>query len=81
MKIPELIRSCRKQNNLSLSEFSRTIGIDKGSVSRWENEKRELKAESVVNLAQKLRIDQNILLKLWLEDVQTYAEKRKKGAK
>ena len=81
MKTPELIRSCRKQNNLSLSEFSRTIGIDKGSVSRWENEKRELKAESVVNLAQKLRIDQNILLKLWLEDVQTYAEKRKKGAK
>ena len=81
MKIPELIRSCRKQSNLSLSEFSRTIGIDKGSVSRWENEKREPKAESVVKLAKALKIDKNILLQIWFEDVPSYAEKRKKGAK
>lgn len=84
MKIPEILRAYRKEHSLSLSRFAKLYGFDKGEISRWENEKRQISMLSALKLAEALGIDQKTMIKIWIEDAREFEkrghDKRKKKA-
>lgn len=84
MKIPKMIREFRKNNGYSMRHFQQKFKFDRGEVSRWENEKRQISMLSALKLAEALGIDQKTMIKIWIEDAREFEkrghDKRKKKA-
>lgn len=75
MKIPKMLREFRKNNGYSVKHFQQKFGFDRGEVSRWENEKRQISMLSALKLAKAIGIDQQTMITAWLDDAREF-EKR-----
>ena len=57
----EYLRSLRKMENLTLTEFGARIGVDSANLSKIENGKRDFDSKKLIRLSRSFNIDIEIL--------------------
>lgn len=62
LKIGQKIRQLRKQNNLTVEELAKKIGVTKGFISRIENNSSQPSFNTLIKISNELRIPTSVLL-------------------
>jgi Fic family protein len=70
------IRQLRKDRGLDIKSLANLMGKSESLVSRYENERREMRREDVILLAELLNVDSKELLVRWMSDqiIRTYGD-------
>lgn len=63
-KFAKRLKELRKENNLSLSQLAKAIGVSGIAISRWENQLRIPNIESLIALAKYFGVTTDYLLGL-----------------
>ncbi|ARJ18316.1 MULTISPECIES: helix-turn-helix domain-containing protein [Staphylococcus] len=61
-EIGKLIKQLRKENNVSLTDFAKKIGVNKSTLSRYENGSRKIPMEDIAEIANILNVTPERLL-------------------
>ena len=64
-EIGKLIKQLRKENNINLTDFATKIGVNKSTLSRYENGSRKIPMEDIAEIANALNVTpESLLLKI-----------------
>ncbi|MCH8657702.1 helix-turn-helix domain-containing protein [Staphylococcus lugdunensis] len=61
-EIGKLIKQLRKKNNVNLTDFATKIGVNKSTLSRYENGSRKIPMEDIAEIANALNVTPESLL-------------------
>lgn len=61
-EIGKLIKQLRKENNVNLTDFAIKIGVNKSTLSRYENGSRKIPMEDIAEIANALKVTPEYLL-------------------
>ncbi|WP_114637613.1 helix-turn-helix domain-containing protein [Staphylococcus aureus] len=61
-EIGKLIKQLRKENNVNLTDFATKIGVNKSTLSRYENGSRKIPMEDIAEIANALKVTPEYLL-------------------
>lgn len=61
-EIGKLIKQLRKENNINLTDFATKIGVNKSTLSRYENGSRKIPMEDIAEIANALHVTPESLL-------------------
>lgn len=61
-EIGKLIKQLRKENDVNLTDFATKIGVNKSTLSRYENGSRKIPMEDIAEIANALNVTPESLL-------------------
>ncbi|HDJ6010853.1 TPA: helix-turn-helix transcriptional regulator [Staphylococcus aureus] len=76
-EIGKLIKQLRKEHNVNLTDFATKIGVNKSTLSRYENGSRKIPMEDIAEIANALKVTPEYLL---LKNRQTENEVQHRAA-
>ena len=62
VEIGKVVKALRKENNISLTDFAKKLGINKSTLSRYENGTRKIPMEDIAAFANALNVTPEYLL-------------------
>lgn len=74
-EIGKLIKQLRKENNVNLTDFATKIGVNKSTLSRYENGSRKIPMEDIAEIANALNVNPAFLMG-WIEETDEQPQHR-----